>query len=71
MQWGLVGLGGTGVGVHLCEGDHHMAGYDLRSWLSGVARFTSRHNLPPSMRAVPALKNQFGGNAVKQIPRSG
>ena len=48
-----------------------LVGYAPRSWLSDAARFTSRHNPPPSMRAVSALKNRFGGHAVKRIPRSG
>jgi 6-phosphogluconate dehydrogenase (decarboxylating) len=34
-------------------------------------RFASRHDLPPAMRDVSALKNRFGGHAVQRAPRSG
>ena len=35
------------------------------------ARFASRQEQSPTMKAVSALRNQFGGHAVKRIPLSG
>jgi 6-phosphogluconate dehydrogenase len=35
------------------------------------ARFASRQQDSPTMKAVSALRNQFGGHAVKRISRSG
>jgi 6-phosphogluconate dehydrogenase len=35
------------------------------------ARFASRQEGSPTMKAVSALRNQFGGHAVKRISRSG
>jgi 6-phosphogluconate dehydrogenase len=35
------------------------------------ARFLSRQDDSPTMKAVAALRNQFGGHAVKRIPLSG
>jgi 6-phosphogluconate dehydrogenase len=35
------------------------------------ARFLSRQDDSPTMRAVSALRNQFGGHAVKRIGLSG
>lgn len=35
------------------------------------ARFASRQEQSPTMKAVAALRNQFGGHAVKRIPLSG
>jgi 6-phosphogluconate dehydrogenase len=35
------------------------------------ARFLSRQDDSPTMRAVSALRNQFGGHAVKRVPLSG
>jgi 6-phosphogluconate dehydrogenase len=35
------------------------------------ARFASRQERSPTMKAVSALRNQFGGHAVKRIPLSG
>jgi 6-phosphogluconate dehydrogenase len=35
------------------------------------ARFASRQDDSPSMKAVSALRNQFGGHAVKRISESG
>ncbi|WP_099023861.1 phosphogluconate dehydrogenase (NAD(+)-dependent, decarboxylating) [Mycolicibacterium palauense] len=35
------------------------------------ARFASRQEDSPSMKAVSALRNQFGGHAVKRVPLSG
>jgi 6-phosphogluconate dehydrogenase len=35
------------------------------------ARFASRQEDSPTMKAVSALRNQFGGHAVKRISRSG
>jgi 6-phosphogluconate dehydrogenase len=35
------------------------------------ARFLSRQDDSPTMRAVSALRNQFGGHAVKRLPLSG
>jgi 6-phosphogluconate dehydrogenase len=35
------------------------------------ARFASRQEDSPTMKAVSALRNQFGGHAVKRIPLSG
>lgn len=35
------------------------------------ARFASRQEESPTMKAVSALRNQFGGHAVKRIPLSG
>lgn len=35
------------------------------------ARFASRQEHSPTMKAVSALRNQFGGHAVKRIPLSG
>lgn len=35
------------------------------------ARFASRQQDSPTMKAVSALRNQFGGHAVKRIPLSG
>ena len=35
------------------------------------ARFASRQEQSPTMKAVYALRNQFGGHAVKRIPLSG
>lgn len=35
------------------------------------ARFASRQEQSPTMKAVSALRNQFGGHAVKRVPLSG
>ncbi|MCB0924031.1 MAG: decarboxylating 6-phosphogluconate dehydrogenase [Mycobacterium sp.] len=35
------------------------------------ARFASRQDQSPTMKAVAALRNQFGGHAVQRIPLSG
>lgn len=35
------------------------------------ARFASRQDDSPTMKAVSALRNQFGGHAVKRVPLSG
>jgi len=35
------------------------------------ARFASRQDESPTMKAVAALRNQFGGHAVKRVPLSG
>ena len=35
------------------------------------ARFASRQEDSPTMKAVSALRNQFGGHAVKRVPLSG
>jgi 6-phosphogluconate dehydrogenase len=35
------------------------------------ARFASRQEQSPTMKAVSALRNQFGGHAVQRIPLSG
>lgn len=35
------------------------------------ARFASRQDQSPTMKAVSALRNQFGGHAVKRVPLSG
>ena len=35
------------------------------------SRFASRQEQSPTMKAVSALRNQFGGHAVKRIPLSG
>lgn len=35
------------------------------------ARFSSRQDDSPAMRAVAALRNQFGGHAVHPVPRTG
>lgn len=35
------------------------------------ARFLSRQDDSPTMKAVSALRNQFGGHAVKRVPLSG
>jgi 6-phosphogluconate dehydrogenase len=35
------------------------------------ARFTSRQESSPAMRAVAALRHQFGGHAVHQVGPSG
>ena len=35
------------------------------------ARFASRQEDSPTMKAVSALRNQFGGHAVKRISESG
>jgi 6-phosphogluconate dehydrogenase len=35
------------------------------------ARFASRQDHSPTMKAVSALRNQFGGHAVKRVPLSG
>ena len=35
------------------------------------ARFASRQEDSPAMKAVAALRNQFGGHAVKRVPLSG
>jgi len=35
------------------------------------ARFASRQDQSPTMKAVSALRNQFGGHAVQRVPLSG
>ena len=35
------------------------------------ARFASRQDDSPTMKCVSALRNQFGGHAVKRVPLSG
>ena len=35
------------------------------------ARFLSRQDDSPTMKAVAALRNQFGGHAVKRVSESG
>ena len=35
------------------------------------ARFASRQEDSPAMKAVSALRNQFGGHAVQRVPLSG
>jgi 6-phosphogluconate dehydrogenase len=35
------------------------------------ARFVSRQDDSPAMRAVAALRNQFGGHAVRAVPEAG
>jgi 6-phosphogluconate dehydrogenase len=35
------------------------------------ARFLSRQDDSPTMKAVAALRNQFGGHAVKRVSQSG
>ena len=35
------------------------------------ARFSSRQEDSPTMKAVAALRNQFGGHAVKRLSKSG
>ena len=35
------------------------------------ARFLSRQDESPTMKAVAALRNQFGGHAVKRVSESG
>jgi 6-phosphogluconate dehydrogenase len=35
------------------------------------ARFASRQEDSPTMKAVSALRNQFGGHAVQRISESG
>ena len=52
------------------EGHELLAAEPLIS-ASLFACFASRQDEPPTMKAVAALRNQFGGHAVKRVPLSG
>lgn len=61
MQLGLVGLGKMGFTMRqrLSEPGHEVIGY------------ASRQDHSPTMKAVSAPRNQFGGHAVQRVPLSG
>ena len=64
---------GAAMGLALAEGREAIR---LRVPVPGIAaslfaRFLSRQDDSPTMKAVAALRNQFGGHAVQRISKSG
>lgn len=68
MELGIIGLGRMGVNMseRLVPGVHRVIGYDRSLTLSLFARFASRQDDSFAAKLIAALRNEFGGHAVKK-----
>ena len=68
MELGIIGLGrmGANMSERFVRGGHRVIGNDRRPTLSPFARFASRPDDSFAAKLIAALRNEFGGHAVKK-----